>query len=76
MRDTTPDGPWGDTLHGGPWTRHGHPIPGRTILGERRPSKVMRCGGVRLCRTCKEDAAQMATADVILNLTPPDGSTT
>lgn len=42
---------------GGPWTRHGHPIPGVTVAGGRPPA-VARCGGPALCRKCREDVAQ------------------
>lgn len=61
MSETKHAGPWGDTVHGGPWTRHGHSIPGKTVAGERRPSNVARCGGVRMCATCQSDAAQAVT---------------
>lgn len=41
---------------GGPWTRHGHDIPGTTVAGGRPPA-VARCGGPALCRQCREDVA-------------------
>ena len=56
MSETEQQGPWADSRYGGPWTRHGHSIPGKTVVGEFPPPKVYRCGGVRLCRTCQADA--------------------
>lgn len=44
-----------NNVKGGPWTRHGHDIPGVTIAGNGRP-KMARCGGPKLCATCAEDA--------------------
>ncbi|UBH06460.1 hypothetical protein K8P10_001971 [Leucobacter sp. Psy1] len=40
----------------GPWTSHGHPIPGVTVVGARPTVPVQRCGGVRLCGACKREA--------------------
>lgn len=41
----------------GPWTSHGHAIPGVTVVGDRpgRPP-VARCGGPRLCAQCALEA--------------------
>lgn len=50
---SAPDRP---TRAGGPWTRHGHDIPGTTVAGGRPPA-VARCGGPALCRQCREDVA-------------------
>ncbi len=44
---------------GGPWTSHGHPIPGVTVDGPGRPTMVARCGGPALCTTCARDAARI-----------------
>lgn len=48
---SAPDRP---TPTGGPWTRHGHDIPGVTVAGGHPPA-VARCGGPALCRKCRED---------------------
>lgn len=51
---------------GGPWTSHGHPIPGVTVyptpegMSQRPP--VARCGGVPWCTDCQADAADHAQA--------------
>lgn len=45
---------------GGPWTRHGHYIPGVTVepaADVARPP-VARCGGPAICPQCSQDAAQ------------------
>lgn len=47
------------TVLGGPWTRHGHEIPGVTVAGADRPP-IARCGGPGLCRKCAEDVTQAA----------------
>ncbi len=47
---------------GGPWTRHGHPIPGLTVDGPGRPDLIARCGGPELfpeCLECRADAARL-----------------
>lgn len=36
------------------YTGHGHHIPG-TVKGEISPSRVARCGGVKICRRCKAE---------------------
>lgn len=41
----------------GPWTSHGHPIPGVTVAGGR-PGRVARCGGPKICTQCAKEAAQ------------------
>lgn len=43
---------------GGPWTRHGHAVPGVTVIGEKRPP-VARCGGPALCQKCAVDAERI-----------------
>ena len=43
---------------GGPWTRHGHPIPGVTVHGAGQPP-VARCGGPGLCTMCSVDAQRL-----------------
>lgn len=73
MREQEQQGPWGDSEHGGPWTRHGHSIPGKTITGERRPSNVARCGGTRMCRTCQADAATAVTPTTAQPAAPGGG---
>ena len=40
----------------GPWTSHGHVIPGVTV--GPAASDAARCGGIRLCGACKRDAMQ------------------
>ncbi|MDB5597928.1 MAG: hypothetical protein JWM36_4889 [Hyphomicrobiales bacterium] len=47
------------TAVGGPWTRHGHLIPGVTVAGSGRPP-VARCGGRRMCHACALDAARVS----------------
>lgn len=45
----------------GPWTSHGHDIPGKTVAGEQgRPPKV-RCGGPGLCAQCSLEAGMFHT---------------
>jgi len=39
------------------YTTHGHHIPG-TILDER-PIQLARCGGIRTCRECQREAAEV-----------------
>lgn len=56
MTATFPDEP----TRGGPWTRHGHVIPGVTVAGPGRPP-VARCGGPGLCHPCSMDAAAAQT---------------
>lgn len=48
---------------GGPWTRHGHPIPGVTVAGHARPTAVARCGGPALCTQCALDVARATGSD-------------
>lgn len=43
---------------GGPWTQHGHPIPGITVVGGGRPP-VARCGGPALCGKCRDDETRI-----------------
>lgn len=43
------------------YTSHGHHIP-FTCLGDERPERVMRCGGVRLCPVCTLEAAAYVPA--------------
>lgn len=38
------------------FTKHGHHIPG-TVLGIDRPNAIARCGGPRICKKCREEAA-------------------
>lgn len=42
----------------GPWTSHGHDIPGVTVAGEAGRPPRMRCGGPRLCAQCALEAGQ------------------
>jgi hypothetical protein len=46
---------------GGPWTSHGHSIPGVTTYGSGRPP-VYRCGGPKLCKACAADAERITEA--------------
>lgn len=49
----------------GPWTSHGHVIPGVTKVdadGKRPP--IARCGGPRLCPQCAREAAHATFAHV------------
>ncbi|KKI20550.1 MULTISPECIES: hypothetical protein [unclassified Leucobacter] len=41
----------------GPWTSHGHAIPGVT-KGTAAPKSRARCGGPSICETCSTEAAQ------------------
>ena len=43
---------------GGPWTRHGHSVPGVTVAGGR-PPLVARCGGPAICGDCRADAERL-----------------
>lgn len=43
---------------GGPYTRHGHPIEGITVVGINRPP-VARCGGPGMCQPCAQDAERI-----------------
>lgn len=45
---------------GGPWTSHGHVIPGITIEGYGRPP-VFRCGGPEMCKTCALDVTVLTS---------------
>ncbi len=47
------------TNPGGPWTSHGHTIPGITVDGPGRPDLVARCGGPSICATCASEAARI-----------------
>lgn len=51
------------TIRGGPWTQHGHPIPGVTVYGTG-PRRVARCGGPRVCARCADDAAAIIAAGI------------
>ena len=48
-------------LPGGPWTSHGHTVPGVTVCGAGRPA-VKRCGGVDLCKVCQREALALQRA--------------
>lgn len=48
-----------DGKTGGPWTSHGHPIEGVTVVGNSRPPLIARCGGPALCSTCRADAERI-----------------
>lgn len=37
------------------WTKHGHQIPNSPVETER-PNSVARCGGVKKCIECRQDA--------------------
>lgn len=47
---------------GGPWTTHGHAIPGVTVEGLNRPRRIARCGGRLLCTLCAREAARAQAA--------------
>lgn len=44
------------------YTRHGHHIPG-TVLTDKRPVQVARCGGPKICTDCSIDAAKILMAE-------------
>lgn len=47
-------------MSGGPWTSHGHPVDGVTVVDSAdRPRAVARCGGPALCSSCSTEAAEM-----------------
>jgi hypothetical protein len=48
------------SIEGGPWTRHGHPVAGVTVVGNNigRPP-VARCGGPGMCAQCALDSQRM-----------------
>lgn len=48
------------TPQGGPWTRHGHAVPGVTVAGSESRQRD-RCGGPGVCPGCSIDAAAMQT---------------
>jgi hypothetical protein len=50
-----------DEPAGGPWTSHGHDIPGVTVAGPGRPPR-MRCGGTSHCRACRAEARAVTAA--------------
>ena len=60
---------------GGPWTRHGHDIPGVTVAGAGRPAAIARCGGPALCRKCAVDAVQARGIDPV-RIAPADSLAT
>jgi hypothetical protein len=51
----------GEVPRGGPWTRHGHAVPGVTLPGPGRPP-VAHCGGPGMCVRCRWDAAELRQA--------------
>jgi hypothetical protein len=51
----------GEIPRGGPWTRHGHAVPGVTVASSGRPPAA-RCGGVSLCSACRRDAEDLREA--------------
>lgn len=42
----------------GPYTSHGHPIPGVTMEGSEKPARA-RCGGPGLCGKCSGEAMKL-----------------
>lgn len=55
--------PWSnqaEVTQGGPWTKHGHDIPGVTVEGAGRPTNRARCGGPGICVECSVEAARLA----------------
>jgi hypothetical protein len=53
------DEPTQPNTQGGPWTRHGHSVPGVTVAGSARPNLVARCGGPAICADCALDAERL-----------------
>lgn len=43
------------------FTSHGHHIP-FTFMDDKRPERVARCGGVRICKVCTTEAAPFVPA--------------
>lgn len=48
----------------GPWTTHGHDIPGITVAGDDRPARA-RCGSPGLCAQCSRETALIAKPQMI-----------
>lgn len=47
----------------GPWTEHGHTIPGVTVAGPKPAGlRLVRCGGLKLCKDCKREAERYTKA--------------
>lgn len=44
------------------WTYHGHQIP-KSPVESPRPNLVARCGGMRMCRACMQDAANWSDSN-------------
>lgn len=62
---------------GGPWTSHGHPIPGVTVVPADpadRPS-LDRCGGPRICRQCAAEAQTIRAEHEGTDTPPPSNRT-
>lgn len=51
------------------WTRHGHPIPYVPQYLTGRPS-VRRCGGPRMCLTCRQDVDERVRVLGLTNVIP------
>lgn len=46
-----------DVASPGPWTSHGHVIPGVTVAGPRPVGLLIaRCGGTEMCQKCRGEA--------------------
>ena len=46
------------------YTRHGHHIPDSRTDDERGQIAVARCGGVKICQACNNDAIHLNTAKI------------
>lgn len=47
------------------YTKHGHHIPGTVKNGSLGSQTVARCGGVRLCKECIDDAAHVYLDEIV-----------
>jgi len=61
---------------GGPWTRHGHAVPGVTVAGPKPPGMaVARCGGPMLCSRCAKDANALQRKNLSSTIPTTPGAT-
>jgi hypothetical protein len=58
--DEHDDGTFTLRVAGGPWTRHGQPVPGISPPGVG--PEAIDCGGVTHCSTCRRDATRIRDA--------------
>jgi hypothetical protein len=68
--DEHDDGTFTLRVAGGPWTRHGQPVPGISPPGVG--PEAIDCGGVAHCSTCRRDATRIRDAHRNQGPVPPE----